>query len=110
MFSIQGISKGVGFVRYDKRTEAEGAIKTLNGTIPAGSTEPITVKFANSPTTAAVTKAAGGAGGLQLPVVAAAPAAVQGPYLSQAAARRMVGPIHHQPARFRYVCVCVRYV
>jgi ELAV like protein 2/3/4 len=45
-----GLSKGVGFVRYDTRQEAEQAIKHLNGTIPAGTTDPVTVKFANSPT------------------------------------------------------------
>lgn len=44
-----GLSKGVGFVRYDTRQEAEAAIRHLNGTIPVGSTEPITVKFANCP-------------------------------------------------------------
>ena len=44
-----GISKGVGFVRFDKRHEAERAINQLNGIIPVGGSEPITVKFANSP-------------------------------------------------------------
>ena len=47
-----GISKGVGFIRFDQRFEAERAIKLLNGTIPDGATEPITVKFANSPSSA----------------------------------------------------------
>lgn len=46
---IKGISKGVGFVRFDRKSEAEDAIEKLNGRIPAGCTEPITVKFANSP-------------------------------------------------------------
>ena len=36
-------------MRYDTRQEAERAIKHLNGTIPTGSTEPVTVKFANCP-------------------------------------------------------------
>lgn len=44
-----GLSKGVGFIRFDQRIEAERAIAELNGTIPKGSNEPITVKFANSP-------------------------------------------------------------
>lgn len=44
-----GLSKGVGFIRFDQRVEAERAIQKLNGTIPDGATEPITVKFANSP-------------------------------------------------------------
>ncbi|CAL8098909.1 unnamed protein product [Calicophoron daubneyi] len=44
-----GLSRGVAFIRYDQRTEAEVAIRRLNGYLPPGSTEPITVKFANSP-------------------------------------------------------------
>ena len=44
-----GLSKGVGFIRFDQRIEAERAIQKLNGTLPEGSTEPITVKFANNP-------------------------------------------------------------
>lgn len=47
--SIIGISRGVGFIRFDKRIEAEEAIKGLNGQKPPGATEPITVKFANNP-------------------------------------------------------------
>ena len=43
------MSRGVGFVRYDKRPEAENAITSLNGTIPSGAKDPITVKFANNP-------------------------------------------------------------
>lgn len=46
---LSGLSKGVGFIRFDQRMEAERAIKELNGTIPKNSTEPITVKFANNP-------------------------------------------------------------
>ena len=44
-----GLSKGVGFIRFDTRGEAERAIDKLNGTVPQGATEPITVKFANNP-------------------------------------------------------------
>lgn len=44
-----GLSKGVGFIRFDQRAEAERAIQELNGTVPKGGTEPITVKFANNP-------------------------------------------------------------
>jgi len=43
------MSRGVGFVRFDKRPEAENAITGLNGTIPAGGKDTITVKFANNP-------------------------------------------------------------
>ena len=49
MFYCLGISKGVGFIRFDQRNEAEKAIKELNGIVPDGATDPITVKFANSP-------------------------------------------------------------
>ncbi|XP_052774372.1 ELAV-like protein 3 isoform X1 [Mya arenaria] len=80
-----GLSKGVGFIRFDQRCEAERAIQKLNGTIPEGATEPITVKFANSPSS---NKNA-------LPTLALAP------YLSPT--RRFLGPIHHPSSgRFRY--------
>ncbi|KAM3184660.1 hypothetical protein ACTXT7_007915 [Hymenolepis weldensis] len=42
-------SKGVGFIRFDQRSEAEVAIQELNGYRIPGSTEPITVKFASCP-------------------------------------------------------------
>uniref|UniRef100_A0A0A9WFA6 ELAV-like protein 2 n=2 Tax=Lygus hesperus TaxID=30085 RepID=A0A0A9WFA6_LYGHE len=42
---------GVGFIRFDKRIQAETAMKELNGNIPPGLDKPIVVKFAN-PTTA----------------------------------------------------------
>lgn len=87
-FIILGLSKGVGFIRFDQRHEAERAIKELNGTIPKGYTEPITVKFANNPSN---NKA--------FPPLAA--------YLTPqtaAAARRFAGPIHHPTTgRFRLV-------
>ncbi|ODM95108.1 ELAV-like protein 4, partial [Orchesella cincta] len=86
--NITGLSKGVGFIRFDQRVEAERAIQELNGTIPKGSTEPVTVKFANNPAT---TKA--------LPPLAAYLAAPQ----AAAAARRFGGPIHHATGRLRYI-------
>nr|XP_041567329.1 ELAV-like protein 2 isoform X9 [Taeniopygia guttata] len=46
---VTGVSRGVGFIRFDKRIEAEEAIKGLNGQKPPGATEPVTVKFANNP-------------------------------------------------------------
>lgn len=89
-FVLLGLSKGVGFIRFDQRQEAERAIKELNGTIPKGYTEPITVKFANNPSN---NKA--------FPPLAA--------YLTPqtaAAARRFAGPIHHPTTgRFRLVFV-----
>ncbi|XP_041926722.1 ELAV-like protein 2 isoform X1 [Alosa sapidissima] len=46
---VTGVSRGVGFIRFDRRVEAEEAIKGLNGQKPPGASEPITVKFANNP-------------------------------------------------------------
>nr|XP_057923960.1 ELAV-like protein 2 isoform X2 [Doryrhamphus excisus] len=46
---VTGLSRGVGFIRFDRRVEAEEAIKGLNCQKPPGATEPITVKFANNP-------------------------------------------------------------
>lgn len=86
--NISGLSKGVGFIRFDQRNEAERAIQKLNGTIPEGATEPVTVKFANNPSNNA--KA--------IPPLAA--------YLPTQAARRAAfgGAIHPAAAasRFRY--------
>src|ERR1700733_3334633 len=47
---LVGFSKGVGFIRYNLKSQAERAIRDLNGSIPPGCREPITVKFANQPT------------------------------------------------------------
>ncbi|XP_063220354.1 ELAV-like protein 1 isoform X1 [Bacillus rossius redtenbacheri] len=82
--SIPCLSKGVGFIRFDQRIEAERAIQELNGTIPKGSTEPITVKFANNPSN----------NNKAIPPIAA--------YLAPQA-RRFGGPIHHPTGRFRYI-------
>lgn len=81
--NVPCLSKGVGFIRFDQRIEAERAIQELNGTIPKGSTEPITVKFANNPSN----------NNKALPPLAA--------YLTPQAARRFGGPIHHPTGRFR---------
>ncbi|XP_076635690.1 ELAV-like protein 3 isoform X6 [Colletes latitarsis] len=82
---LPGLSKGVGFIRFDQRVEAERAIQELNGTIPKGSTEPITVKFANNPSN----------NNKAIPPLAA--------YLAPHATRRFGGPIHHPTGRFRYI-------
>ncbi|KAI1703605.1 RNA recognition motif domain-containing protein [Ditylenchus destructor] len=47
--NVTGLSKGVGFVRFDRKQEAEFAIEKVTGTMPFGGTEPIQVKFANNP-------------------------------------------------------------
>jgi len=80
--SVPGLSKGVGFIRFDQRIEAERAIQKLNGTIPEGAQEPITVKFANNPSNNA--KA--------IPPLAA--------YLAPQAARRALGAALHPASRF----------
>merc|ERR1719216_187297 len=80
--NITGLSKGVGFIRFDQRIEAERAIQKLNGTIPEGATEPITVKFANNPSNNA--KA--------IPPLAA--------YLAPQAARRALGAALPPASRF----------
>ncbi|EFN76795.1 ELAV-like protein 2 [Harpegnathos saltator] len=80
--NITGLSKGVGFIRFDQRVEAERAIQELNGTIPKGSSEPITVKFANNPSN----------NNKAIPPLAA--------YLAPQATRRFGGPIHHPTGRF----------
>uniref|UniRef100_A0A1I8J4K3 ELAV-like protein n=1 Tax=Macrostomum lignano TaxID=282301 RepID=A0A1I8J4K3_9PLAT len=80
--SNTGLSKGVGFIRFDQKFEAELAIKKLNGHVPDGAAEPVTVKFANSPSSSK-------AGSLGL-------ALLQQAYQLQApaAARSVIGPIH----------------
>ncbi|BFY99823.1 hypothetical protein BsWGS_02863 [Bradybaena similaris] len=84
-----GLSKGVGFIRFDQRCEAERAIQKLNNHIPDGCLEPITVKFANSPSS-------------NKNLASMAPLALA-TYLSPTH-RRFFGPIHHATAssRFRY--------
>ena len=46
-----GVSRGVGFVRFDKRRQAELSIESLNNKVPnlPGSVKSLTVKFANPP-------------------------------------------------------------
>ena len=44
-----GVSRGVGFVRFDKNTEAETAISALSGKILPGAAQPLLVKYANQP-------------------------------------------------------------
>ncbi|PSN30343.1 Protein sex-lethal [Blattella germanica] len=43
---LTGMPRGVAFVRYDRRDEAQEAINSLNGIIPENGTEPLVVKIA----------------------------------------------------------------
>lgn len=43
---ISGLPRGVAFVRYDKKSQADTAIRALHGTIPQGGTESLVVKVA----------------------------------------------------------------
>lgn len=81
LFLSSGVSRGVGFIRFDKRIEAEEAIKGLNGQKPSGATEPITVKFANNPSQKSSQALLS--------------------QLYQSPNRRYPGPLHHQAQRFR---------
>lgn len=77
-----GLSRGVAFIRFDKRSEAEEAVKHLNGHTPPGSSEPITVKFAANPNQARNSQM------------------MSQMYHGQS--RRFGGPVHHQAQRFRF--------
>lgn len=80
-FPREGVSRGVAFIRFDKRAEAEDAVKNLNGQKPPGAAEPITVKFAANPNQAKNTQI------------------ISQLYHNQS--RRFGGPLHHQAQRFR---------
>lgn len=43
---ITGLPRGVGFIRYDKKTEADLAVEQMDGHLPDGATEPLIVKIA----------------------------------------------------------------
>ncbi|XP_051930183.1 ELAV-like protein 1 isoform X1 [Hippocampus zosterae] len=85
-----GLSRGVAFIRFDKRAEAEDAIKQLNGHTPPGSAEPITVKFAANPNQARNSQL------------------MSQMYHGQS--RRFAGPVHHQAQRFRFSPMSVEHM
>ncbi|UJR36768.1 hypothetical protein I4U23_029481 [Adineta vaga] len=89
-----GTSKSVGFIRFDQRSEAEVAINKLNGTIPKGFTDPINVKFANTP------NAAKSMIGLPL-----APSYLTGIPTPQQPVLTTVPPMRQQLNRYRYAAV-----
>ncbi|XP_034035196.1 ELAV-like protein 1 isoform X2 [Thalassophryne amazonica] len=77
-----GLSRGVAFIRYDKRAEAEDAIQQLNGHTLPGTSEPITVKFAVNPNQTRNSQVMS-----------------QGHH---GHSRRFGGPVHHPQQRFRF--------
>ncbi|XP_054652026.1 ELAV-like protein 1 isoform X1 [Dunckerocampus dactyliophorus] len=77
-----GMSRGVAFIRFDKRTEAEEAVKNLNGQKPHGSSDPIAVRFAANPNQVKNTQ-----------IIS---------HLYHNQSRRFPGPMHHQAQRFRF--------
>ncbi|XP_075873972.1 ELAV-like protein 1a isoform X2 [Nelusetta ayraudi] len=85
-----GMSRGVAFIRYDKRAEAEEAVKNLNGQTPPGAAEPITVKFAANPNQAKNTQ-----------IIS---------QLYHNPSRRFGGPLHHQAQRFRFSPMAVDHM
>nr|XP_061798151.1 ELAV-like protein 1a [Nerophis lumbriciformis]XP_061798152.1 ELAV-like protein 1a [Nerophis lumbriciformis] len=77
-----GMSRGKAFIRFDKRSEAEEAVKNLNGQKPPGASEPISVRFAADPNQVKNTQI------------------ISQLYHNQS--RRFPGPMHHQAQRFRF--------
>lgn len=91
-----GTPKGVGFVRFDKKEQAEEAIAQLDQSVPIGGTDPITVKFANTPANA---------GPKHLVQSIQSDAIMPITVLNAASRRYPAGPIHATTAsagRFRY--------
>ena len=96
--TVTGVSRGVGFVRFDRNTEAETAISALNGKTLHGSTQPLLVKFANQPKSG------------QLPGASSFAAATPTSTPSSSLSRRVGGgafpstggPIRHAVANVRY--------
>uniref|UniRef100_A0A1I8GS25 ELAV-like protein n=1 Tax=Macrostomum lignano TaxID=282301 RepID=A0A1I8GS25_9PLAT len=101
--SSTGLSKGVGFIRFDQRSEAELAISQLNGRVPDGGVEPMTVKFANSP--GGVGGGGGGSSGVGKPPGGLALLACHQPLAGggggASGGRRGPGPLHHLAASLR---------
>lgn len=49
LYNADGTSRGIGFVRYDKRSEAQAAIDSMNGKSLDGGSAALTVKYAIPP-------------------------------------------------------------
>lgn len=100
--NVTGLSKGVGFVRFDKKDEADNAIKTLNGSIPTGCAEQITVKFANNPASNNPKGILGELEAVQQAATALVPlSTILGAPTLRAAAGG-IGPMHHTPIASKY--------
>ncbi len=92
-----GLSRGVGFVRYDKRSEAELAIDALNGKMVARCTQPLLVKFANQPSAAGGIGAGASITGVHAPIQVTGGTRRTGAYGSTVG-----GPMRHTLANLRY--------
>ncbi len=93
-----GLSRGVGFIRFDKRSEAELAIDALNGKLVARSTQPLLVKFANQPSLVGGGETNGpGVVGSHVPIQVGGATRRSGAYGSTVG-----GPIRHTLASVRY--------
>jgi len=77
LYNPDGSSRGVGFVRFDKRSEAQAAIDAMNGKSLDGATVPLSVKFAIPPAVKNLNQALG-VNIAQNPVAAAAMMAAGG--------------------------------
>lgn len=100
-----GLGKGIAFVRFDQNEQAQHAIRELNGTIPPGCNQQITVKYANPPRTqqqqqqqistiSAVTSV--------MPHGASAIATIQPQQRQPRGLSHGAGPMRHQQPSFRY--------
>ena len=78
---VTGVSRGVGFILYNLKSEAEAAISALNNTIPSGTTEIMYVRFADDNTNK-----------LRPPVQSATPQ-IQRPSFQVTPSQRAIGPM-----------------
>ncbi|XP_020917782.1 ELAV-like protein 1-B [Exaiptasia diaphana] len=87
---VDGEGRGTGFVRFDKRHEAQSAIDELNNRTLPGTSTKITVKFANPPNSRQP----------QFPAQSAIPSPLSRALTPQR--NFSGGPVHHQMLNMRY--------